>query len=333
MKYILGLDQGGSKTHAAIASESGEILGVGTGHGACHSVTGMNHAMEAILDAAKQACAQAGIELSAIDRIGAGLTGVDWDYEAPLLQKTLHEIFSIPVEKIHVVNDCLIALRAASSKPSGCILCVGSGMNCGVRKDAQHEYVYGYYVDDRCQGGNALGNRVVQAVLDSEAGLLPPTKLTEQVLTYVGCTSVDEMLYKRVNKMLEQNRVLHLPEILEQVVLETADPVAVDVLCTFGRDIAKYVTAGMRRFDMLSDEVEVVFSGSVFKCRAKELQDTVRAEILASAPHVKIIEALYEPIIGAVLLALDDLGVSEDPDVLENIHKTAEQHGMFRKKK
>lgn len=331
MKYILGLDQGGSKTHAAVSDEFGNILGVGKAHGGCHSVNGMDYAADGILLSAELACNDAGISLSDIGRIGAGLTGVDWDFEGPLLQNKLHGLFSVPVEKIHVVNDCLIALRASSSKPSGCILCVGSGLNCGVRKDASHEYVYGYYVEDGYQGGGALGARVVQAVLDAEAMLRPKTALTEPVLAYVGCASADEMLFKRVNKQLPHDRVLRLPEVLEQVVLKTADPVAVDVLCTFGRDIARYVTAGLRRFNMENDPVEVVFSGSVFKCRAKELQDTVRSEILAVAPNAQIIESIYEPIVGAVLLALDDVGVSEKAEVLANIHKSAEEKKLFRK--
>ena len=331
MKYILGLDQGGSKTHAAISDETGRILGVGKAHGGCHSVNGMEHAADGMLQSAMQACENAGVSISDIDRIGAGLTGVDWDFEGPLLQNKLHDLFSVPVEKIHVVNDCLIALRAASSKPSGCILCVGSAMNCGVRKDASHEYVYGYYIEDGNQGDGALAARVIQAVLDSESMLLPATALTNPVLNHVGCSSVDEMLFKRVNKLLPHDKVIRLPEVLEKVILETADPVAIDVLCTFGRDIARYVTAGLKRFDMQNDAVEIVFSGSVFKCRAKELQDTVRGEILKVAPRAQIIESIYEPIVGAVLLALDDIGVSENPEVLENIHSSSQNMKLFRK--
>ena len=218
VKYILGLDQGGSKTHAAISDEYGHILGVGKAHGGCHSVNGMDYAAEGMLLSAELACKDAGISVSDIDRIGAGLTGVDWDFEGPLLQNKLSELFSVPIDRIHVVNDCLIALRAASSKPSGCILCAGSALNCGVRKDASHEYVYGYYIEDGNQGGGALGARVVQAVLDAESMLRPKTALTEPVLEYVGCTSADDMLFKRVNKQLPHEKVLRLPEVLEQVV-------------------------------------------------------------------------------------------------------------------
>lgn len=331
MKYVLGLDQGGSKTHAAVANDRGELLGIGTSFGACHSVNGMEPAMEAVRNAAEEALAQAGIPLEQIDYIAGGLTGIDWDYETALVQNAVASCLQKVPDRVHVVNDCMIALRAASSKPSGCILCVGSGMNCGVRKDAEHEYAYGYYIEDRCQGGGALGARVVQAVLDSEAGLLPPTKLTVPVLDHVGCASPDEMLYQRVNGQLPHKKVLRLPEVLEKVALE-GDPVADEVLCTFARDIARYVTAGLRRFDMQNDPVEVVFSGSVFKCRARILHDTVTEEILAVAPQAKIVESVYEPIIGAVLLALDILGCGEDPAVLENIRKTAEQHRMLRQK-
>ena len=86
-----------------------------------------------------------------------------------------------------------------------------------------------------------------------------------------------------------------------------------------------------KRFDMQNDAVEIVFSGSVFKCRAKELQDTVRGEILKVAPRAQIIESIYEPIVGAVLLALDDIGVSENPEVLENIHSSSQNMKLFRK--
>jgi hypothetical protein len=49
------------------------------------------------------------------------------------------------------------------------------------------------------------------------------------------------------------------------------------------------------------------------------------------APHAQIIESIYEPIVGAILLALDDVGVSENIEVLENIHKSAENKKLFRK--
>ena len=53
MKYILGIDQGSSKTHVIIGDETGHILGLGTGCGACHQVHGLEYAMNAVKEAAE----------------------------------------------------------------------------------------------------------------------------------------------------------------------------------------------------------------------------------------------------------------------------------------
>ena len=326
VKYVLGIDQGGSKTHALLADESGALLGIGTGPGAIHSSHGMTFAMNAVLAAVNQACAAAGVSPVAAARVYGGLTGVDWPEEGPLLQKALAGALGVPAERVTVVNDCMIALRAATDNRSACILCAGSGLNCGVRKENE-EYVFGYYIEDNNQGGAALGRRVLQAVFDSESGLLPPTQLTEAVLTYMDCPSPDELLRRQVEKRLDGGRVLHLPEVLEQTAL-AGDPVAAEVLRRFALDIAQYPVAALKRFCLTHGPVDVVLSGSVFKCRARVLQETVITEILAEAPGARITESRYEPVVGAVLGALDELNAGHT--VIEQIDRDAHRLNLIR---
>lgn len=330
MKYVLGLDQGGSKTHAVVADAEGNILGIGCGAGACHAVTGMKSAKDAIADAAVQAVRAAGITLDQIDVVAGGIAGVDWPHETQLLKDAVSDTLHIPQEKIIIVNDCLIALRAGTSQSYGCILCAGSGLNCAVRHADGREYTFGYYIEDGCQGGSALGGRVLQAVFDSEAGLCGPTMLTQRVLSYMNCSSVDDMLFKHVTCGLGAEKILRLPLVLEEAVLE-GDLVARNVLAGFGRDIARYVVAGLKRFDMQDTEAEVVLSGSIFKCRAPELIDAVKKVILGSAPHVKIVESVYEPVIGAVLMALDCLKEADSIRIQEHIERDAKRFHMVRK--
>ena len=54
-------------------------------------------------------------------------------------------------------------------------------------------------------------------------------------------------------------------------------------------------------------------------------------EIRFAAPKAKITESEYEPIVGAVLMALDQLGVSEDETVLANIRRDATRLKLMRK--
>lgn len=330
VKYVLGLDQGGSKTHAVVADMEGNILGIGCGAGACHSVIGLEAATAAIYDASMQAIGAAGITTAQIAVVAAGLTGVDWPHETQLLTAAVSDTLHIPQEKIIVVNDCLIALRAGTSKPSGCILCAGSGLNCAVRHPDGREYTFGFYIEDRCQGGSALGMRTVQAVFDAEAGLCAKTALTEKVLRYMECNTVDEMLFKHVTTGLGTEKILRLPPVLEEAALE-GDMVAKEVLRVFARDIARYVVVGLRRFDMFAFNTEVVLSGSIFKCRAPELIDTVTDVILSSAPNVTILESIYEPVIGAMLLALDHIEDADRALIQEHIERDAKRFNMVRK--
>lgn len=57
---MLGIDQGGTKTAAALMGMDGRIYGVGYGMGAYFPVQGMEAAMVQIQKAAKQAVRQAG---------------------------------------------------------------------------------------------------------------------------------------------------------------------------------------------------------------------------------------------------------------------------------
>lgn len=330
MTFVLGIDQGASKTQAIVTDGEGRILGTGSSFGACHSNNGMEAAMEAVRDASQQALDAARLSANQMTRIAAGMTGVDWPHETPLLHQALCSLFTVAPEKVIVVNDCLIALRAGTSRPSGVILCAGTGLNCAVRHEDGREFTFGFYITDDCQGGTALGYRVLQAVFDSACGICGATSLTPPVLAHFGCETVDHLLHRQVTGNLPKPLIRQLPLLLEEAAL-AGDAVSCALLDAFGRDIAQYVVAGLRRFDMLLEETEVVLSGSVFKCRAPQLSAAVKEVILSSAPRAVIRESIYEPVIGAALLALDSLENTDATLIAHNIAQDAQMYGLLRR--
>lgn len=58
------------------------------------------------------------------------------------------------------------------------------------------------------------------------------------------------------------------------------DPVAKDIWTKTGKRMAQCMTARIRKMHMEYEPVEVVLSGSVFKCRAPQLIESVTGEIL-----------------------------------------------------
>ena len=329
MEYVLGIDQGGTKTHALVGDDTGNILGVGCGAGSCHSVEGMDHAMNAVRDAVRQALDMAGVDARDLAAVAAGMTGVDWPEEAGLLREALARTLGVVAERIHVVNDCIIALRAATSNPRACVLCAGTGLNCAVRDGRGGEYVFGFYITDEDQGGMALAQRALRAVFDAESGVGEPTSLTQRCLDAAHCDDVDELLRRKVERGLEKPVLNRIPIIVGEEALRS-DAVSARILERFGRDEAAYAVAAIRRMGLEREPVDVILSGSVFKCKAPMLLQAVRDAILEAAPYARIIESALEPAIGALLLALDDLGVGDADIVRRHIERDARRFNMVR---
>ncbi len=329
MKYILGVDQGGSKTHAVVSDEGGRVLGMGKSYGACHSSTGLEHALGAIREASEKALNSAKLTFEDVTVVVGGLTGIDWDYEASLLEEGIQKYF--PLAKIKVVNDSIIAMRAATKEKRCGILCAGSGLNCAVQNEDEC-FAYGFYIPDEYQGGCSLGKKAVQAVFDSHMGLLPKTGLTEKILVRFGAKTVDELLFMRVKGKISGDDYLSLPMMIEEEAC-AGDQVAVDIWKDYGKVVAGFLTARAGKMGICEEKMDIVLSGSIFKCKFQEFQRTVKEEILHKIPNANVIEAVYEPVMGAVVMGLQLLHGEVAEEVYENMEETSKQFPIRRLEK
>lgn len=72
-------------------------------------------------------------------------------------------------------------------------------------------------------------------------------------------------------------------------------------------------------FGLETTDVEVVLGGSVFKSRGPLLVDTVTQVVHRIAPWATIVLPEFEPVVGAVFLALESLGVEVNEAVYANV--------------
>ena len=134
MRYFLGIDVGGTKTHALLTDESGLMVGFGhTGPGN-HEVVGYEGLVAALQDAAQQAIQTAGIHKEQIAGAGFGIAGYDFPSER---QPTLAAIASLGLTcPVEAVNDVVIGLIAGASQGWGIVVDAGTG--CNVRGRDAH---------------------------------------------------------------------------------------------------------------------------------------------------------------------------------------------------
>jgi N-acetylglucosamine kinase-like BadF-type ATPase len=328
MRYILGLDEGHTKTQSVIGDETGDMLGTALINGACHTVHGMQAAMESIQESSRQARLKTDLAPEAeVEVVVAGMTGADWPDEYPLLTGNVRSLKL--ANRVVVKNDSIIALRSGTSARFGAILIAGTGGNCAIKSPSGDEFIYHYYHDRNLQGGIALGDTTLKMIYRAETMREAPTRLKAEVLRLFGFSTVDDLLRAEVEGKLTHDHLKQIAPLVFQAAYDS-DVVACKILRDFGRGLAELVTAGLRRFEMTGLDSEVVLSGSIFKGPGTLVYEVILSELHMVAPRARLVNARYEPVVGAYLLGLEELDIPVDQRVMSNIEKSAMKLGLIR---
>lgn len=323
---ILALDQGQTKTNALLLAENGEILGIGMAGGASHYKDGLAKASAMMQEAADNALSLAGLQRTDITQVCGGIAAANWPEEVTMLQEEIKNVFQ--VENVTVLNDCVIALRAGTDSDDAIVLCTGSGMNSAVFAGGKLKLVYNNYIDLYDQGSEGLGARAFQAVFESHMCYKKPTTLEKRLMDHFGIQDMDQLMlafYKN-----------HLPRPLKdvaEIVFEEAahnEPAALEIIYSFGKSISQYVIGAVKRFEVDPADFKVILSGGVFKNPNSLLYETVCSQIHRVYANIRIEQSFYEPIIGAALMALDEMGPKKD-EAHEKCKKDALERGLVRR--
>jgi N-acetylglucosamine kinase-like BadF-type ATPase len=357
MRYVLGMDGGGSKIACLTAEETGKLLGYGRGGPANTNYIPRRQAVESMV------CAiQAAME-------GAGLRGRQIEtlcMSAPMAPDAVAE----------VANACGIGhvTRAAEGQTPRWAARLWTDMPIGVTVDAgTGSMARGWARDGREAGaggwGSTLGDegsgywisiKAMVAVLQAHDGRTADTMLTAPVLDHFGMSDILEMVFQvsqglvkatdaeygvgpdsgfetmetaspsaggvLVHKRLGQGPLARhevaslCPTVVS--VAQRGDWRAIEILEEAGHELGRLGTAIIRRLGMDNDEFAVVPFGGVF--RAEELVlHPFRSTIRAAAPRAAVVTPRYEPVVGATLLALSEIGVVIDDSVRRAVEQSA----------
>jgi N-acetylglucosamine kinase-like BadF-type ATPase len=329
MNHFLGIDQGGTKTQVAVCAEDGTIVGAATGGALVFYLDDPQNASTAIARTlAENILANAGLSWDCLTAACGGLNGVDWPHETEIHAARLRE--GLDIKNVLAVNDAFIALRAGSSAPNRCVVVAGTGLNIATRAEDGTEHAYGYHIPNRLQGGGAMGEAVIAALIDSAVGVRPATKLSNAVLALSGCASVEKFLTDFTTRKLTFK-----PQSLYPCLLDAAleqDPAALDILRNFTDGLAAYVANALTRHLPSGCDAELVFSGGVFKGKGALVSDTVKKNIEPKFPRVRFVDARLEPVCGALLMLLDRRYNGKIPEnVKNNFEVDCLQHDLTRK--
>jgi len=320
MRSIIGVDAGNSKTFALLVEESGQVLGFGRAGPGNHQGVGLEQAVRAIEKACNEALSQGG--LSRPVEVGIfGLAGADLPEDFVLLTRAIGELGL--VQRYRVENDTMVALRAGTSQPWGVVVVCGAGFNAaGVAPDGRTFRLPGLgWISGDWGGGWQLAREAVRHVARAWDGRGEPTLLTELVLSALEVKSVEEMISALYYRNLEERKLLDLVPCIFEAAYR-GDRVAQQILIRLGKEVGIAASAVIKKLNLEESDVEVVLAGGVFQGKGPLLLDTVAQVVHQVAPRARIVRPRFPPVVGAVLLALEEVHGSLSAEILGKLERS-----------
>ena len=302
--YFLGVDGGKSSTCALIGDRTGRVLGCGYSGPSNHvgEAEGKARFTSAIRDCLAAACAEAGLDASAIRFSSSclGFSGGPADKQA-ILKEILRS------ERTIVTHDALIALSGAISGEPGLITIAGTG-SIAFGRDASGETAraggWGFIYGDEGSGFDIV-RQALRAALRFEEGWGPPCSLRPLLLDATGARNVNDLLHRFYTPEFPRSRIAAFAKLVDEAA-KNGDSTAREILNEAAQQLAA-LAAAVR--DQLFDEGEparVAYIGGVFRSnivleRFRMLVETEEGNTVA-AP-------IYGPAAGALLEAYRAAGV------------------------
>lgn len=306
--HYLGVDAGGTKTHALIATRDGQIVGIGySGCGNWENV-GLEGAYLAVMQALAQALQQAALEPGDLCAAGYGMAGMDWSGDQPRLAPLIERL-GIPGPAV-LVNDAYSALSAGSRSGDGVAVIAGTGtVVVGRNRRGEHFRTFGLgpMFGDFGAAGNIV-EAAIRAASFAYIGRGQPTALSDRIAAYYGVKDIVEFA-----EQCSRDRRFTWPDgRMAPLVFETAalgDHVAQDILRMAGNELGQNAVAVVRKLALCDESFDLVLAGGVFRSKSEIFIDAVLAPVRAHAPFVSPVTLQAPPVVGSVLLAMQAAGV------------------------
>jgi glucosamine kinase len=311
MRYVIGVDGGGTKTVAAVVSEERQVLARGSGGPANQRSVGMEPASANIAAAINGALQNAGLQLGDIAGVCMCLAGFDTDLDLPVPQRAIRALhYDGPAI---FENDVVGAWAGSTEGEPGVVMISGTGAT-GLGMNTRGEF---WRTDgwDTLLGdagsGYAIGRAAIRAAMSMLDGRNQPTRLAKALGSVYGIRTAEDM--RRLVDSTQFGK-FEVASFAEHVAASAAegDPAAREILAQAGRDLGENVSAIVRKLGMRNDEFPVSTVGSVFKSEPWVTEPFAKA-VREAAPRATLRPPLQPPEVGAALLGFkriadDDLG-------------------------
>jgi N-acetylglucosamine kinase-like BadF-type ATPase len=318
-RYLLGIDGGGTKTHACIVDLDGNILATAANGGANWERIGVDAVQKNLAEIIDRVCAKASISKTEIVDSTFALAGLDWEEDEELLAPIIN---SLGLEgRCQLINDSFAALFAGIPQGIGCVSIAGTGGKSAGRTVSKSVQTMGMELGE---GGGA--GQLVDIALDLIARahhrIVEKTQLYEQIPQSVGFDNPTDFF-----TAIARGRV-KLDESLAPLIFKLADEgdsVAIEVVTKVASQHALDIQGIIKQLDFSGVPVELIRAGGLHTA-ANALFDRVFEQTLkASSPGVTMRVLDVSPVFGAIMHAAHHHFKEVSPEFISNLTSAAQK--------
>lgn len=288
MKYVIGVDGGGTKTEASAYDSNGKVIATST-KGFGNLLNNEEIALNNIVSSIREITDKLGTkELSGVY---LGIAGSEVGKNSKTISDTIKRELKIDCV---VMNDAEIALKAMLKGKDGILTIAGTGsVAFGINNN----------VSSRCGGwGNLLGDEgsgyrisidAIKRMIYEEENSIERSELTKKIIKHLEINSVEE-----VTKFVyssTKDEIAALTPIVARLG-EAGDEIAAEILINEGRELAKTVENVYKKLKFSKCSVALV-GGVIRKAKVlrKAFEDYLRENIVIE----EIVDEEISPTMGA----------------------------------
>lgn len=313
MRYVLGIDGGGTKTVCVLMDETAQIQGRGETGAANYQTVGIHVALNSIQSAIHAALKSHTTKIK-IEAICFGLAGVGRSADIQIVNNLVQELttnHSLPITwalqppNIVISHDALIALVGGIGYPVGIVAIAGTGsIIFGQNRQGRTQRVGGWgpILGDE---GSAYQIAVqgLKASLRAYDRRSEPTSLQARFIEHLGLQSIESLIEVVYQRGWGVKEIAALAPIVDQAAA-SGDVVATTIIDTAVQELVKATSVVIDDLFSPAEAFKVVTAGSVW-CGNSQVRDKFASDVIRHAPSAEVIFPQYEPAYGAGLLALD----------------------------
>jgi N-acetylglucosamine kinase len=283
--HVLGIDGGGTKTHAAIVDENGRLCGTGIAVPSNYDDVGKTIAQANISSAVETARRQAGLAEHQFDAVFMGMAGV----VSPTDRAVIHEIAIAldlaNIDRLGVDHDCRIALAGALSKRPGIVQIAGTGSATYGRNAAGEYWRSGGWGGLLGDEGSSywLGLQAMKAAVRNYDGRSNQTALIEPLMSHLQLAHMNDIIHRVHQSGLSKLNIAALAPLVIDAA-HAGDKIANQILDRGIQHLASCVEAVASHLGFVDTALELAVVGGLFNAGDIVL-DALKAAVQAKLPQ------------------------------------------------